>query len=480
MWKSGTRTALSLSLACALLGACDLVSFEELEVDTKPGIDNEVLPLGTELEVGFSIPPDHRSAEAAVRLVSEGEMRSGDFRWEGDRLFLRPVPELEAGKRNVLAVEGEIRSRDGRRFTVHRSLAFFSGNDGTCLALSGYSPSDAAVVDVGQSLAFSFSSPVDAESFKKSFTLSPSTEYDLSFAADAMGAVVSPRTAWTNATFYSWELKASLKGVAGNAMSGARKGGFLVQADAVPPRLLGIVPANSDGSSFLPLDGLPLSSLRNGDALYLRFSEDVDMGTLKGALRIEPNLRWHVLRDHAGAFAFVFDDAFAPETEYRLVVGTEVADLAGNKMTEAYSERFTPSLPWQRVLKVVIADGVGNKETSVFNTSSSLAVSLPDVEKKLVFTIEFERPIEAGFRAQSQQAVQCLKFFPVGDAFDPTLESAIWTSPTTLSLVYVGFKDSGAAASYHYRLRIAGGTGGVLNAEGARLKEDQWLIFHDE
>lgn len=369
MWKSRTRIALALTFFFALLGACDLVSFDELEVDTKPGVDNEVIPLGKELEVAFSLTPDHRSAEAAVRLVSEGEMRSGDFRWEGDRLFLRPVPELEAGKRNVLAVEGEIRSSDGRRFPVHKSLPFFSGNDGACLALSGYSPPDAAVVGVGQSLAFSFSSPVDVDSFKKSFSLSPSTDHDLTFTADAKGVVVSPRTAWSNATFYTWELKASLRSQAGNAMSGPRKGGFMVQADDAPPRLLEVVPASFDGTSFLPLVGLPLSSLRNGDAIYLGFSEDITIDSLKGALRIEPGLRGHVLRDHAGAFAFVFDDSFAPDTEYRLIVGAEVTDLAGNRMLEDRSERFTPSIPWQRVLKVSIADGLGNSETSNLNSS---------------------------------------------------------------------------------------------------------------
>jgi hypothetical protein len=435
--------------------------------------------LGSELEFRFSLPTEHRSAEAAIRLSSEGEARSGDFRWEGEVLRLRPIPELEAGRRNVLAVEGEIRSADGRRFSVHKTLAFFSGNDAPALCLSAYLPPDAGIVGVGQALSFTFSAPVDVDSFKKSFSLSPSTEYDTAFSPDAQRVTISPRERWTNAAFYSWELRAGLRSVSGNQISAPRKGGFLVQADDAPPRILSIIPATFDGAVFLPLDGMPLSSLRNGDALYMRFNEDISLETLKAAIRIEPSLRGRVLRDSSACYAYVFDDSFAPGTEYRFVIGSELTDLSGNRMIEPRSERFFPSVPFQRVTRIRLTDGAGVKDATIFNTASSFAVALPDVEKKITFTIEFERPVEAVFRAQAQAAVQCLKLFPVGDSFDPTLQSAVWQSPTELALVYIGFKDSGTT-TYHYRLRIAGGTGGIVNAEGARLKEDVWLIFHDE
>jgi hypothetical protein len=465
---------LAIPAAAICLLGCGLISIQSLSLVPYPGTKDQVISSTDALSIGFSIPPDHAAAERLFRVSTPAGAASGDLSWDGDKLIFSPSPPLPRGQRLVLSLSGSLDMADGLSFTVAVLVPFFVHTDAAQPRLLDHRPVDGEVVGVTGALVLTFSDCMDPASLEDGFTLNPSGEFDISWDATGKIATIAPRTQWSALGFYQWEVGNAVAGANGAVISNTARGSFLAQEDAAAPQLSGAPqPAALAGGAFLPLGGT-LDDLRVDDCMLFSFSEDVTLQSLQSALSLEPSIRGHLARVSAGVFAFVPEQRYAVNTPYHLRISTDLTDLAGTRMAAEYQLWFTPAIPVQRVLSVTPG---ADPPASLFNSTTPLDVALPPIPgDELAFAIAFEQPMDAASRVRTPGQISLEGFFP-GSLLDPSLKSAVWTNDATLVLVFAGLQASSPPVLNHYRLMLPGGPDGLVNAEGAELEDDVWLLM---
>ncbi|MBE3132916.1 MAG: Ig-like domain-containing protein [Acidobacteria bacterium] len=470
--RAAARCVTAACAVVALLASCGFIALERLRVVSFPSERNQIIGRGERITLSFSIPPDRNDAERLATISAPNGIQGLDFAWEADVLTLLPIPPPPAGERLVLGFSGTLSAADGREFAVALEIPFFVETDAPQPRLSARSPEDGAVAGTETALVLTFSEQMDAESFAEGFVLSPSTGHDTAWSADGKIATLTPKEKWETLTLYAWEVPGTVRDARGVKLGVPYSGCFLVQADALPPRILSLRPAvpNGDGT-FTVVEQALDGNLRARDGIALSFSEDVPIEALRRSFRLDPSIRGHLARERAGEFLFVPEEPYRMATVHHLVVSTDLEDLAGNRMAEELSCWFTPDIPPQAVLSVTANGG------PALVLCSSLTADVPlTVEREIVFAVGFAQPFDEASKAVAPLLVLCEAVFP-SSILDPALKSAAWTSDTSLALAFAGFSPSAAQELHYYRLIFPGGSTGIRNSDGSYLEEDAWVAF---
>ena len=472
---SATISAMMAAAVITVFPACSLVSLEELVISTHPADDGEVLPVEGPVRVSFSIEPVRSTAERAFKLSSPAGISSGDFLWSGNELAFYPIPPLRKGCRCQLSVIGGIRTTDGRAFEAAASTSFHAGSKASPLALDSFSPARGATVSTTQALSFAFSRSVDPSLFRRSFSLDPSTDYDLAWSADGKVATITPRSRWTTLTAYAWQVKADLADAEGLAMARAVNGTFVVQADGQAPSVVSVRPAIFTNAGFSPL-AVGLDQLGCRDAIYLTFSEDVSRESAVDAIKLTPAVRGRVLQDGPRNFAFLPEEDYAARTRYRLCLLSSVCDLAGNTMSEDYLAWFSPRVADLKVDRVFVAGGAA---ITVLGDSPGHGFRPRIPDGSAMIAVEFNSPIvDPGQRDRMITLISCTSLFP--SALSPSPMSAQWPSPSRLEMSFAGFTQSTASSTFFYKFLLPGGTSGISDGAGGTMETDACLVLFTE
>jgi hypothetical protein len=475
MWRSRSRAVLTGCIAAFLMCACGLVDLGIMEVDTVPSVDGEVIPANGPIQVTFSIEPERITAERIFKLSSPAGSQAGDFTWSGNVMSFHPVPPLKSGYRWTLSLEGTVKAADGRRFNLSESVEFFAGTDAPLIVLESCAPASGSTVSTEEPLVLTFSRAVNANLFRRCFTLNPSTEYDVDWSPDSRTVSIVPRKEWSTMTVYTWRVNEELADAEGVCLEQAYDGCFTVQDDAVPPFVNSVSPAIFEDGVFSPITA-GLDELRWKDAIYVVFSEPMRPESVSSAIKLTPAVKGRIIQDGPAVFAFVPDGEFAARTTYRLMIGSESADLAGNTMLEDYTVWFDPDIADINVLGISINGGA-----MIIDFGSAFAYGfepqLPDYSA--VIAVEFNEPIQdASQRDKVVTIVTCSSLFP--PTLSPALKSAQWIDDRRLELTYAGFKPSTASITYYYKLLVPGGASGVSDGAGGTMKDDVWIaLFSD-
>jgi hypothetical protein len=470
------RTAL-LSLAL-ILCSCGFISFEGISIASFPSTKDQIIAEDDPIALEFSISPDKRSAEKLLRITTPDGLASGDYSWSADRMSFTPRPALPAGRRIVLSFSGSLDTADGRTFSVDLEIPFFVGTAAAPPRLTGYEPEDAAVVGVTAPIMLTFSDPMDADGFARNFSLSPSLEYDIRWDAAGRVATISPRTQWSSLSLHTWEVGAETKSAAGVLIEDSAEGSFLVQEDDDAPAVVRTQPARLQNGAFVPVD-FPLNgNIENRDCIMMSFTEDVDAGSLSTAFSLEPSVQGHFVRVSEGVFVFVPEADYLMGRNHVLRLSTDLADAAGNRMMDVYSEWFVPDIPPQGIVSILPLSDPPMPAITTFNSPAPIAVTLPATPgDELTFTIVFQVPFEdEESRARVPAAVLCEGFFPAS-LFDPSMRSVSWSGNDTVTITYAGLETGAAPDLKYYLLTIPGGVGGIPNGSGSFLEEDVWILI---
>jgi hypothetical protein len=455
----------------ALLGACGLISFEQLRVSAFPGERNQVISPADTIRLDFSITPDRPGAEKLLDISSDRGKQEGDLSWDGNRLTFTPVPPLPLNTRLLLSFSGELATADGRSFTVAILVPFYVGSASPPPRLVDHQPADGAAAGVSTPLQLSFSEPMEEDSFKQGFTLNPATDYIVTWSADRQTATVSPRERWNSLALYSWDIGDTVRALSGARLGLPHAGSFLVQEDDAAPAVLGTEPALFQAGGFI-FPGGTLSSLRAGDCIYMRFSEAVKLATLQDAFSLAPATRGHILQASPDGFAFVPEENYRAGQTYYLTISSDLEDLAGNRMPADYSQWFQPAIP---LLTVSSITPFGQAAITTFNSPDPVAVSVAPGDE-LKFTIRFSESFDPGSMAAVPFLITCENYFPASLSH-PVLRQAAWPNTTTLEVVFAGLATVVAPAQSYYRLTLPGGANGIGNADGSYLEDSVWVFF---
>lgn len=191
-------------------------------------------------------------------------------------------------------------------------------------------PADKATsVTVGSSIFITFNRPMDRESVRVNFSISPHhtgkhlwpSDYILKFTPDSN---------LKHDTLYTIKVDKKAKDVVGNEMAATFESTFGTPMKS--PEVFSTYPTNIE-------QNVPRTA-----NIYINFSEPVDKTDSANAFRISPSL--------LGDFSWDDDDTlkFDPQTQldentiYTVTISTLVKDLAGNSMKEAYTFTFKTAL----------------------------------------------------------------------------------------------------------------------------------------
>ncbi len=478
MFRSKARTAsdsaaeVAVFALAAALTACSFVSLERLGIVTAPSKSGEIAPAEGPLRVGFSIEPVHDSAERAFRLSSLEGSSTGNFEWRGSGFDFRPVPPLKKGYLWTMSISGAIRTADGRTFDAAKSVMFYAGSSAALITLDSFSPAKGATVSISEPISLRFSRAVDASLFTRNFSLSPATDYDLSWSADGLTARIGPKMRWTAQSAYTWLVKADLADVGGVGLAKTYDGAFIVQAEGHAPGVVSVHPAIFAGGYFLPLS-TGLDTLAYEDAIFVTFDQPVTRESVSDSIKLTPSVKGRVLQDGPSTFAFVPEEGYAARTEYRLSILSTVATPAGTPMSEDYAAWFRPKVADIGLARAFVNGGAAI-ETFCGGVSTSFT---PDpIDEGAIIALEFNPPItDASQRDRTVTLVSCTSLFP--SSLSPSLRSAQWVGGSRLELSYTGFTPSTTSTTFFYKVLVPGGISGISDGAGGTMEMDRWFVI---
>jgi hypothetical protein len=476
-WNSHRIRIMPAILLFFFISGCGIISLEMVEYSTYPEKRNQTISREARIWIEFSIPPDREQAEASFTLLRKGVPVEGDYTWEKNRLFFTPVPPLKPGVRYLLAFAGDIVSAAGERHPVNTSVPFFVDGSGPAPVLLQSSPPPGEVCGTRRRLQFLFSTPLDESSLLQGFHLTPERRLLFSLKADKMTVTVSPEVDWEPHTVYTWEFTEKVTALDGTPLGGAYTGTFVTQADTVPPSVRGVSSAAYLAGVFLDQPGFG-----KDDLIRLKFSEKVDLQSLRDAFSISPPVAGRFERCSEKEIIFFPDAPFTMNMEYHLTIDTGLRDEGGNYLKEVYWFSFIPDIPEQHVESVrfietePIIELSGDRLCSQEFPVIGLAGAEPDFSQTL--EIIFARPYEEPYRSRITCSITCTAYFPER-VFDPELEVASWDGTgTRLLLKYRGFKKSPAeTGAVLYRVSIPGGKTTTENQDGSYLTDETWIVF---
>ena len=455
-----------------ILWGCSLISFDNLSVTVWPHNRDAILEAGASPWVEFPDSPDRPSVQRLFSLSAPDGQVSGNFRWEGRRMYFDPAPAFRPGVRHVLPFRGRVTLENGQAFDANEEVPFYVGHRGPGPALVSANPADGAIIGISQALVLRFSSAIDSNSFSREFDLQPSVEVTVAWDSLKQLAAVSPKDAWTNLATYAWTVGKDLAAPDGTPTGIEYSGEFRVQEDSTAPSVSSIAPALRE--TFVST-GSDLGQAGADDVLLLTFSEDVRQETVVSAFSLSPATLGSWLRVRPAVFAFMPQSRWVMSQPYTLRIAATVEDLAGNKLAFPYEASFTPNIPVQTVQAIKAVYSSSEDEWTVFNRLDAKSVAV-DVDGNLRLVIRFSQPYPPENGAKLASALLLDAYFP-SSLGDPSLVTALWTGGTTLSLTYAGLEKSTAECGKFYKLTLPGGSASSDNGSGSFLKEDVWLYF---
>ena len=478
-YRVSRRAAVALPaglLLAAALGGCALISLQRLTVTVWPREANAVLPPGSSPWVQFPSAPDLACAQRLFTLSGPAGSVTGDFRWDGRRMYFEPAPALRPGTRYVMQYRGRVTLADGESFDANEEVPFYILHAGGGPQLQCAVPADGGIAGTTTPLVLSFSSPVDADSFAREFTLQPSAETLVGWSASRQQVTVAPKDAWTTLTTYTWTVSRDLSAPDGTPTGIDSTGRFRVQLDSTPPSVVAVQPGLR---STFAWTGNPLTDTGADDVLLFTFSEDVTDDSLASAFTLSPATRGTLLRVSTGppaVFAFVPDGRWVMGQAYTLRIGTAMADRCGNRLSTAYETSFTPAIPLQDVQSIQALHAPPPDTWTEYNTLDAKLITV-EMDGTVTLVIRFGQSFTVDAEVHLLPGILFDAYFPSPLAA-PSLVTASWSvDGKVLTLSYAGLQRSDAVTGNYYKLTLPGGAAASDNGAGSFLKDDVWLYF---
>jgi len=422
------------------------------------------------IKVIFDTEMEQDEVERALTIASKEGTVEGDHYWDGTTLIFVPLAPWKAGIRYNLALKGLLHALDGRELRLSVDHPFYGLLKGEAPVLKEVNPAPGASVPVqvcdttqtaphGPSLQFRFSRPMNRQAVQDALTIEGVDQVTWAWSDEDQLLSATPKKPLSPWTVYRWTLKTSALSREGIPLGKEASGTFCTNLDTERPRIEGTFCLGKSGTDWIDL-GRSLNELDIGQALGLRFSEPMNRESLLQSLRIEPSLSGYTVQIDERTVAYVPDRPPEPGTTYVLIVSADTKDLSALSLGQEYREVFTPSIPYLELRSVQANTGPSFSGPFSENTPGVYTVTPQAPEGKLFINLEFSLPFNAEAQIALLKQVSLAPYFP-GSLAPVALQSATWSSDSTLLLVWVGLEGGSGDIPHYYRLTLAGGRSGI-------------------
>lgn len=337
--------ASAVILLSLVLDSCALMFTRPLTVARWSPNSAHPDPSGIETWVEFSAPVDRTKAEQAFALTEDGDLLTGRFSWEANRLLFQPLKAISKGKSYEMSVSASV--EDGRGVSLDREFrfSFSTRSDTRRPEILRIEPGPGAVIDDRSApIVVTFSERIDSTTYLRAFSLSPAVAGVFSWSTDGASCEFMPRAPYQWQTEYVVTIDDAVADMDGNRIADRRVSRFSVGCDRIAPLLEEVrnTEAGIAGGAVLAPDDPAAAGLEMtgqwecGWGFALAFTEQVTRDSLEGSLLAEPGFRFTIepAVDAAAAFSLKPAERLAWDTIYTLTVRKGITDLSGNKTTE--------------------------------------------------------------------------------------------------------------------------------------------------
>ena len=441
--------------------SCNLISSERLRAEVSIG-ENESRYEKEFLAIDFSLDVNKAQAESLVSLTEEESPCAAEFFWDKNLFRVRPKNGWKKGREYSFSLSGSLLASDGRSWPLDLWRKFIYGSAAEDFFVEQIDepkkndPQNAALV-------FLFSKPVNAASFEREFSLSPSAGVKKNYSADMRRVEISAGEKWKANRYYVWHLGRALS-ADGTILDKSHSGSFMAAEKTEPPKVLCVCPVSENGT-FMEDQGLDCLWTKEGVGFV--FDCGMDFESVKNGVYWSPLVDGYWTQASESRFVFAPYDNYKIGEEVLITISEEVEDLAGIKLAQSRNFRFAPRTEF------ITAKASLNGEPlleSVVNRIEAADIGL------VIIRLEFSKALEENSMAGIKSALSLQAHFP-SFASTPILESARPSANNSaVQLEYRNLDFCDGEDERIYRLRIFGGQNYVRDALGEYIKED--LCFY--
>jgi hypothetical protein len=493
MWKFCSKTLVWILfiVVSGTLISCGFLDLRPIGYSLSPAEADAILPEPfSAVKVIFDTEMEQDEVERALAITSPEGTVEGDRHWDGTTLVFVPLAPWKAGIRYNLALKGLLHGKDGRELRISVDHPFYGLLKGEAPVLQFIDPAPGTSVPVqvleadlsaphGPPLQFRFSRPMNPQTVQDALSIEGIDQIIWAWSHEDQLLSATPKKPLSPWTVYRWTLKTSALSREGIPLGKEASGTFCTNLDTDRPYVEGTFCLGRSGTDWIDL-GRSLNELDLGQALGLRFSEPMNRESLLQALRIEPSLPGYTVQIDERTVAYVPDRPPEPGTTYVLIVSADTKDLSALSLGQEYREAFTPSIPYLVLRSVQANTGPSFSGPFSENTQGVYTITPQAPEGKLFINLEFSLPFSAEAKIALLKQVSLAPYFP-GSLAPVTLQSATWSSDSTIHLVWVGLEGGSGDMPHYYRLSLAGGRSGITTSAadgmGYWLKESNTLML---
>jgi hypothetical protein len=332
----------SITVLCALFFvSCSSWLFPRFTVEGDSIPASAISVSMSQITVSFSEKPSNSSLEAAFVLTENDTVKKGRLYFSGKDVSFVPTGGFSANKDYVLKISTDAESEAGVSLEKEYVRSFSSKNEKGEPLVEAVSPANGTVIGADpRQVIFSFSEPIDEESFKSAFGMVPSVAHLYRFDNGGKTAVVLLSESLSRGTLYSITLDTKLTDTSGNSLRVPYKSVFTFDDDTVPPRHE-LLYCDESGAFVAVSDGGTAHGIPDTTRFRISFDSEVDIATVQNYLRVIPSVAYEVKPDRESRKSadIILSSSLVWGTTYSITVKEGIADLAGNK--EPLASKYT-------------------------------------------------------------------------------------------------------------------------------------------
>lgn len=411
------------------------------------------------VQLTFSKPMDLVTTEKSFSFTANNQAVSGKIKWlSPSNLSFTPDQGLDTGSQYQAALTTEAEDVNGNNLGWAFSLRFTTTGNPEIPKLVSMTPADRSTGSTPTNIVrFQFNLPVDLQSFKDSFTFSPSPGHLVQYGKDESEILVYFKENLSYGNKYTVSIGTGLKGKNGKNLRETYNAYFYLGTDFTPPLLLNL--STSLGKTLS--DGSTVTNVEKSETLLFSFSKSMSGQSVESAVTFSPYISGEWTWSSASESVFKPDSPLGIETTYRVVVADTFEDLYKNKATNKSTFWFTVNGPNSRAVSLT------NVSDATHSTAPQNSVITPPTYSGLSFH----------FSARMNTS-------SVAGAISASRVSG--TGGASIDIVVIAFQDSDARLVLNlgslspgniYKITIRGGSSGVKDKNNNAMTSDFVFYF---
>ena len=334
-------------------------------VKVSPAADKNSVSIYTNIEAHFNEPIKPESFTSSNFYVDGSVLCARSV--EDSVLILNPVDSLEYGTTYTVYINSFICDTAGNYCGQNFNWSFTTLIDKFAPYLVSASPHDGqSEVDPNDDLTFVFSHPIDSATVNEN-TIQFTPSYSGRFTVDENEVIFSPDSGWGWNQEVQVYLSKDIKDVNGGVLATIYTISFTTLIDITPPDIV----------STTPYDGQ--TDVESSDTLLIKFSEKIDTATVnQNTIQITPHYDGELIID-GNKIYFIPEGGWGWGQTVQVFISDDIADRAGNKMSQPYSFSFSSVFDITLPYVVSTSPYDGQSDVNMFDT----------------LIIEFSEPIDS-------------------------------------------------------------------------------------